>query len=58
MQNGMSCRRGRTVRRVRRHAELAVEAIGHKARQLLESLPEGMQSLGLESLSPGHWWAV
>jgi creatinine amidohydrolase len=42
----------------RRNAELAAEAIGQKARALLESLPEGQRSFNLEAISPGHWWQI
>jgi creatinine amidohydrolase len=41
-----------------RNAELASEAIGRKARELLESLPPQHRSFGLEKLEPGHWWYV
>jgi len=42
----------------RRNVELAVEAIGLKARELLESLPEDQRSPSIESISPEHWWMV
>jgi creatinine amidohydrolase len=42
----------------RRNVELAAEAIGKKARQLLESLPADQRSFGLEAISPEHWWQV
>ena len=42
----------------RRNVELAAEAIGRKARELLESLPEDKRSFGLERIEPGHWWMV
>jgi len=42
----------------RRNAELASEAIGRKARELLESLPEDQRAFALESLNPEHWWMV
>ena len=41
-----------------RNVELAAEAIGRKARELLESLPEDRRSFGLEAIAPGHWWMV
>jgi creatinine amidohydrolase len=41
-----------------RNVELAVEAIGRKAQELLESLPEACRSFGLEAVSPEHWWMV
>lgn len=42
----------------RRNVELAAEAIGMKARELLESLPEGQRSFNKEAISPEHWWAI
>ena len=42
----------------RRNAELAAEAIGKKARALLESLPEGQRSFGLAAISPEYWWQI
>ena len=41
-----------------RNVELASEAIGKKARELLESLPEDQQSFNLEAVSPEHWWLI
>jgi len=41
-----------------RNVELAAEAIGRKARELLESLPEDQRSFSLQSISPEHWWLV
>ena len=42
----------------RRNVELAAEAIGKKAQELLMSLPEDKQSFSLEAISPEHWWLV
>ncbi len=42
----------------RRNVELASQAIGKKARELLESLPEDQRSFKLPAISPGHWWMV
>jgi len=42
----------------RRNVELAAEAIGRKAHELLASLPPGHRSFGLEAVSPEHWWMV
>ena len=42
----------------RRNVELAAEAIGKKARTLLESLPEDQRSFNLEAVSPEHWWLI
>jgi hypothetical protein len=38
--------------------ELAADALGKKARELLLSLPEKQRSFNLKSLSPEHWWMV
>jgi hypothetical protein len=37
---------------------LAAEAIGKKAREMLESLPKDQRSFRLESVSPEHWWMI
>lgn len=42
----------------RRNVELASQAIGRKARELLESLPEEQRSFKLPAISPGHWWMI
>jgi len=42
----------------RRNVELAAEAIGLKARELLESLAEDQRSFRLEAVSPEHWWYI
>jgi creatinine amidohydrolase len=42
----------------RRNVELAAEAIGRKAQELLASLPEDQRSFNLEAIRPGHWWLV
>jgi creatinine amidohydrolase len=41
-----------------RNVELASQAIGRKARELLESLPEDQRSFKLPAISPGHWWMI
>jgi creatinine amidohydrolase/Fe(II)-dependent formamide hydrolase-like protein len=41
-----------------RNVKLAAEAIGRKARELLESLPEDQRSFNLKAVSPGNWWMV
>ncbi|MHC4519642.1 MAG: creatininase family protein [Planctomycetota bacterium] len=41
-----------------RNVELAAEAIGEKAKELLQSLPEGQREFKLKSVSPGHWWMI
>ena len=42
----------------RRSIEIAAEAIGKKARELLKSLPEDQQSFKLKSISPEYWWMI
>jgi len=41
-----------------RNVELASSAIGMKARELLESLPEDQRAFSLEAIAPDHWWLV
>ena len=41
-----------------RNVELAAEAIGKKAQELLASLPEDQRGFNLESISPENWWLV
>ncbi len=42
----------------KRNVELAVGAIGRKARELLESLPEDQREFNIEAIAPGTWWCV
>jgi creatinine amidohydrolase len=42
----------------RRNVELASEAIGRKAQELLNSLPEKHRSFNLKAVSPECWWMV
>jgi creatinine amidohydrolase len=42
----------------RRNIELASQAIGRKARELLESLPPDQRSFKLPAISPEHWWMI
>lgn len=42
----------------RRNIELAADAIGKKARQLLNSLPKDKRSFNLKSIRPGYWWLI
>lgn len=41
-----------------RNAELAAQAIGRKARELLDSLAPDRRAFSLPALSPEHWWSV
>jgi creatinine amidohydrolase len=42
----------------RRNVELASQAIGKKARELLDSMPENQRTFKLPAISPGHWWMI
>lgn len=42
----------------RRNIELAAEAIGRKARELLASLAEGRRAFSLPGIACEHWWTV
>jgi creatinine amidohydrolase len=42
----------------RRNIELASQAIGRKARELLESLPPDQRAFNLPAISPGNWWMI
>ncbi len=42
----------------RRNVELASEAIGRKAQELLASLPEDQRSFNLDAIRPGRWWLI
>ncbi len=41
-----------------RNVELAANAIGRKARELLGSLPQDQRSFRLAAVSPDHWWLI
>ena len=42
----------------RRNVELAHEAIGRKAQELLASLPKGNQGFAIKGINPECWWLV
>ena len=42
----------------RRNVELAAQALGKKARELLEGLPKKPRSSQPRAISPGHWWMI
>jgi len=52
---GLDPREHASVKVGKRNVELAVEAIGKKAKELLNSLPEDQRSFGLEKISPEYW---
>jgi creatinine amidohydrolase len=55
---GQDPRKYASVKVGRRNVELAAEAIGRKAQELLASLPEDQRSFSLKAVSPGNWWLV
>ena len=55
---GLDPRKHASAKVGQRNAELAAEAIGRKAQELLASLPEDQRSFNLEGVSPEHWWMV
>jgi creatinine amidohydrolase len=42
----------------RRNIELASQAIGKKAKELLESLPPDQRLFNLPAIGPGNWWMI
>ncbi|MCX5646695.1 MAG: creatininase family protein [Phycisphaerae bacterium] len=42
----------------RRNVELASQAIGKKAKELLESLPQDQRAFKLPAIGPEHWWMI
>ncbi len=42
----------------RRNVELASQAIGKKAGELLQSLPEDQRTFKLPAIGPEHWWMI
>lgn len=55
---GQDPRQHATAEVGRRNVQLAAEAIGRKAQELLASLPEKHRSFNLKGVSPEHWWMV
>lgn len=55
---GLDPRKHASAKVGQRNVELAAEAIGRKAQELLASLPENQRSFNLKAVSPGHWWMV
>ncbi len=55
---GLDPREHASARVGERNVELAAEAIGKKAKELLASLPEDQRCFNLEAISPEHWWLV
>jgi creatinine amidohydrolase len=42
----------------KRNIQLAAQAIGKKAKQLLQSLPPEKRSFNLPAVTPPHWWMI
>jgi len=42
----------------KKNVDLAAEAIGKKAKELLESLPQEQRAFRLKAVSPEHWWMI
>ena len=42
----------------KRNVELAADAIGRKAREMLDSLPQDQRSFRMPAVSPEHWWCI
>ena len=55
---GLDPRKHASAKVGQRNVELAAEAIGRKAKELLASLPENQRSFNLKAVSPEHWWMV
>lgn len=55
---GLDPRKHASAKVGQRNVELAADAIGRKAQELLAALPEERRSFNLKSLAPGHWWLV
>ena len=55
---GMDPRKHASVEVGKRNVELAVNSIGKKATELLESLPKDKRSFDLKEISPENWWCI
>ena len=55
---GLDPRKHASTKVGEKNVDLAAEAIGRKAKELLESLPEEQRPFRLKSVSPGHWWMI
>ena len=55
---GLDPRKHASIEVGRRNVELASQAIGRKAKELLESLPQDQRSFKLPAISPEHWWMI
>jgi len=55
---GLDPRKHASAKVGERNVQLAAEAIGKKAQELLASLPPEHRSFNLKAVSPEHWWCV
>lgn len=55
---GLDPRKHASTKVGEKNVDLAAEAIGNKAREMLESLPKEQRSFRLKSVSPGEWWMI
>ena len=55
---GLDPRKHASAAAGRRNVELASQAIGRKARELLQSLPEAQRAFTRPGISPEHWWMI
>jgi creatinine amidohydrolase len=55
---GLDPRKHASIEVGERNVDLAAEAIGKKAVELLKSLPKDQRSFRLKSVSPGYWWMI
>ena len=55
---GLDPRKHATPQVGERNVELAAEAIGKKAQELLASLADDHRAFKLPTIAPGHWWMI
>ncbi|MCE5278979.1 MAG: creatininase family protein [Planctomycetaceae bacterium] len=55
---GLDPRRHASAEVGRRNVELAADALGRKAQELLNSLPPEKRAFNLPAIVPGQWWLV
>jgi len=55
---GLDPREHASVEVGEKNVNLAAEAIGKKAKELLESLPQDQRQFRLKSVSPENWWMI
>ena len=55
---GLDPRKHATPQVGERNVELAAEAIGKKAQELLASLADDHRAFKLPAIAPGHWWMI